>query len=461
MPAVEATVITPPRAPLDHPREEGVGEGDDRLAVDANHLGLALGVELEEAAAEAEAGVVDQQVHITPSFSTSSGKLGRVGDEVALDDVRRGRELARRAVRAGPYAGRRGSGRSRDRRAGGRIPRRCRTDAPVISAVSAIDRSLFRYAGRVRGRRAVRGANIGSMETRRRNVRGADPLLGGGVPLGARDALVSGAQARAGAGQPGEDAVPAGPGPDRALEGVPAPQAQDAGVRGAGGGPLPDAAHAHARGLLHLEDGRAGARAERGPDRGGRAGSRPRASAVRAHRRGGAGRGAAGARHAVPAQRALAAGGGGAGAGRPGAQPDRAGAGRDPQSHRAGEAGDAGGAGGADRGPGRVHQPRHRRRGAGRDHLGRGSAGRGDRAARGDGGGADRPAGAGHGGAVAGRGGHRAERGGRWGDAATAEVHVRAGLPRGGGAGRAGAGEAGAADAVRPLPGAPRRGAGD
>ena len=53
---------------------------------------------------------------------------------------------------------------------------------------------------------------------------------------------------------------------------------------------------------------------------------------------------------------------------------------------------------------------------------------------------ADRPAGAGHGGALPGRGGHRAERGGRRGDAAAAEVHVRAGLPRGGGAGRAGAG---------------------
>ena len=75
----------------------------------------------------------------------------------------------------------------------------------------------------------------------------------------------------------------------------------------------------------------------------------------------------------LPAQRALAAGGGAAGAGRAGAEPDRAGARRDPAPHRAREAGDAGGAGGADRGPGRVHQPRHRRRAAGRDRRRRGT----------------------------------------------------------------------------------------
>ena len=69
----------------------------------------------------------------------------------------------------------------------------------------------------------------------------------------------------------------------------------------------------------------------------------------------------------VPPQRALAAGGRPARARRPGAQPDRGGARRDPQPHGPGEAGDARGADRAARRPGRVHQPRHRRLGAGRD----------------------------------------------------------------------------------------------
>ena len=93
----------------------------------------------------------------------------------------------------------------------------------------------------------------------------------GGVPLGVGRALVPGAPARAGGRQPGADAVPARPRPDSAFEGVPAAEAQDAGLRGSGGGPLPDAADPHARGLLHLADGGAGARPERGPDRGDRA----------------------------------------------------------------------------------------------------------------------------------------------------------------------------------------------
>ncbi len=68
----------------------------------------------------------------------------------------------------------------------------------------------------------------------------------------------------------------------------------------------------------------------------------------------------------------------------------------------------------------------------------------------------DRPAGPGHGRALSGRGRHRAERRGRRGDAAAAEVHVRARVPRRGGARRAGEGAGGAADAVRPLPRASR-----
>ena len=66
-------------------------------------------------------------------------------------------------------------------------------------------------------------------------------------------------------------AVPARPRPDRALQDVPAAQAQDAGLRGAGGRPLPHAAHAHARGHRDLAHGRAGAAAQRGPHGGDRA----------------------------------------------------------------------------------------------------------------------------------------------------------------------------------------------
>ena len=169
-----------------------------------------------------------------------------------------------------------------------------------------------------------------------RRLRGAHPCARERVPLGARHPLVSGPAAGARGGQPGPDAVPARPRPDRPLQGVQAAQTQDAGVRGAGGGPLPDPAYPHAGGLLHLPDGGASSRPERGSDRGDRAGARSGASALRPHRRGGAGRGAAGARSALSPQRALAAGGGRAGAGWPGPQPDRAGARRDPEPHRAG-----------------------------------------------------------------------------------------------------------------------------
>ena len=95
--------------------------------------------------------------------------------------------------------------------------------------------------------------------TRRRAPGAARARLGAGVLLGAGDAVVPGRPARARARQPGPDPVPARPRPDRALEGVPAAQAQDAGVHRPGGRPLPDPAHAHARDLLHRPDGGAGA----------------------------------------------------------------------------------------------------------------------------------------------------------------------------------------------------------
>ena len=92
---------------------------------------------------------------------------------------------------------------------------------------------------------------------------------------------------------------------------------------------------------------------------------RPRAPAVRPHRRGGARRGAARARRPrLQAQPALPARRRRARARRARAQPDRAGARRDPPPHGPRAAGDAGGAGRAPGGPGRLHQPRHRRRDA-------------------------------------------------------------------------------------------------
>ena len=105
-------------------------------------------------------------------------------------------------------------------------------------------------------------------------------------PLG--HAVLSGAPPRARGGLRAADAVPARPRPDRPLQGVPAAQAQDAGVRVARGRPLPHAAHPHARGHADLAHGGAGAAAQRGSGRGDRPGARSRPPAVRPHRRGGA-----------------------------------------------------------------------------------------------------------------------------------------------------------------------------
>ena len=96
-----------------------------------------------------------------------------------------------------------------------------------------------------------------------------------------------------GARQPGAHALPARPRPHPPHQVVPAAEAQDAGVRRARGRPLPHPAHAHARGERDRTHGGAGARPQRGPDRGDRARTRPRAPALRPYRRGGARRVAA------------------------------------------------------------------------------------------------------------------------------------------------------------------------
>ena len=81
-------------------------------------------------------------------------------------------------------------------------------------------------------------------------------------------------------------AAPARPRPDRPLQGVPPPQAQDAGLRRARGRPLPHAADPHARGHADRAHRGPGAAPQRGPRRGDRPGPRPRPPAVRPHRRG-------------------------------------------------------------------------------------------------------------------------------------------------------------------------------
>ena len=131
-------------------------------------------------------------------------------------------------------------------------------------------------------------------------------------------------------------AVPARPRPDRPQQGVPAPEAQDAGVRRARGRPLPHAPHAHARGDPGLAHRRARAGAQRGPRRGDRARARPRPPAVRPHRRGRARRlpraSASGRafRHHEHSLRVVDT----ARARRRRPQPDRAGARRDPRPLR-------------------------------------------------------------------------------------------------------------------------------
>ena len=96
-----------------------------------------------------------------------------------------------------------------------------------------------------------------------------------------------GPRARRAAG-PAPDLLPARPRPHRALQGVPAAEAQDAGVPRARGRPLPRPPHPHARGRADRPDRRPGAPPERGPHRGDRARPRPRPHAVRAPRRAGA-----------------------------------------------------------------------------------------------------------------------------------------------------------------------------
>ena len=242
-----------------------------------------------KSAAQAEAGVVDEEVDVDAELLDLARAASAASvAEVAGDHLGVVGKAAGELRRAGPCGGRRGSARA----ALGELPRELLAD----SRRGAGDQCRLCHARSLSRPHAARGENIGRVTEAtiqfadRVRAWEAEYLWERATPL------VSGAARAARGRQPGADAVPARPRPDRALEGVPAAQAQDAGVRRAGGRPLPDAAHPHARGLLHLANGRAGAGAERGPDRGDRARARPRPSALRPHRRGGARRGDRGAR---------------------------------------------------------------------------------------------------------------------------------------------------------------------
>ena len=158
-----------------------------------------------------------------------------------------------------------------------------------LLALPRADRARRRRTGRASPERgACENRLAADDQARTCIVSRADRARRGGAPLPARHALLPGPPAARGARLRPPHAVPARPRPDRPLEGVPAAQAQDAGVHRARGRPLPHAAHPHARGVRHRAQRGAGARPERGPDRGDRARPRPRPPAVRPHRRGGA-----------------------------------------------------------------------------------------------------------------------------------------------------------------------------
>ena len=104
---------------------------DDRLDVRADHRGLLGGVELREAPAAAEAGVVDEHLDGQPALLDLVDQLlaaalvrDVAGDDLGLDavDARRSRRPARAG---GPRGAPPASPPARARPARGRSPRRC------------------------------------------------------------------------------------------------------------------------------------------------------------------------------------------------------------------------------------------------------------------------------------------------------------------------------------------------
>ena len=176
-------------------------------------------------------------------------------------------------------------------------------------------------------------------------------------PVAVRCPLARDARARASGGAMRRpDGVPARSRSHRPLEAVPAAEGEDTGLHRSRGRSLPHAHDPHARDDGDLPRRGACAAAERGSDRGDRARARHGPHTVRARRGGCARRRRAGAiQSALSSQRAVAAD-------RALAQPHTRGLRRDPHAHGRARARVTRGKDRAARRPGRVHQPRHRRR---------------------------------------------------------------------------------------------------
>ena len=221
---------------------------------------------------------------------------------------------------------------------------------------------LPRDTSRPPGEALALRSDAGARRKGRRRLRGARPRARGALALAARGALVRD-RGRAREEEPCRLRTPFQRDRDRIVHSKPFRRLKgktqvfiDPRRR-----PLPHAHDAHARDDRDLARRRARAAAERGPRRGDRARPRPRAHAVRARRRGGARRARCSERFGrrfrhneqslrivdVLERRA---------------EPDRrcaTGSSRTPGPSRAG---DARGQDRPDRRPGRLHQPRHRRR---------------------------------------------------------------------------------------------------
>ena len=119
----------------------------------------------------------------------------------------------------------------------------------------------------------------------RRDGRHARPRRSGSARQRHARRRLAGTGAPGGAGRV-PDGVRAGSGPDHPLEGVPPPEAQDAGLPQPGGRPLRHSPDAHHAGHPGRAIARRGAEPQRAAGRGDRPGPRRRPLPVRAHRRG-------------------------------------------------------------------------------------------------------------------------------------------------------------------------------
>ena len=125
MPAVEATVMTPPRR-----RSTIAGRKAWVRVTIASQLTRTIsasrsGSSSRKRPRSAEAGVVDQEVDVDAELGDLVGQLRRLGPEVALDHVGRGRELLRELLEAVLAAGDEDQVAAAPRRAAWRIARRC------------------------------------------------------------------------------------------------------------------------------------------------------------------------------------------------------------------------------------------------------------------------------------------------------------------------------------------------